>query len=969
MYLRQEEVCYSSFAEMWSKGYGSKSFSAVRDDEADLRNLPLSERLLFTQSNGRALLGHDARGRLHFLCVPHESDYAIPSGGPRVGGQFDGHIGQFYQTDAALLLGKLRYEIELAGGYVYEAAGRDAETYYLDHVLPVTKSEFPHLSARVYSLAPILEESARKVSPTHPLPGPSGALYGLDLTNTGGAPLRGKVRLRFDPRFLIQCERFDDGPYEDKARAPRFCEWDGRLFKCGLPEASMALQMLGAQTRGMPETPEIFAEFELEPGESRDFCTVVACAPTMREIDAALGTLYRHTAFEWIQISLAFWRKRLGNLEIEMRGFPEWGERYRDMHLRFILDNFNCISLGASGEMLVNWQGAPSHGLARMWGIDVEPTAISVMYAVPEIGPSAIRYMLDHNVPQYSVYPDHSTPIFVAPFILAGKYLELTGDRAFFSEPGIMEKFRAHLRGLLRCKHPDCALFSSRYASDLITFNRYDYMTNVKVWLALKSYAAIQRAVGEDPSPAEALMDGVRRDLARLLEADGPFGRQIKGGSNLGECEGERFYNRDDEPYYCGEDSFTCMAPVYGLYGFDYAPWRNLHKCARSLFLPNYDPEYQSLRELHYGMNPSGTGYTLRLGGSVAREEMARSLSILFQRLDATGSLFWWPRGENKRRVLTRCSQGQGSWVQQSVEQWMGLRLDALAGELRVCPQGLASALSLRGIRMGNHVFDVEWRETEQESALRVVNRVGPALKLIFGQRPFGAGAEGGLRETSCALPEGGEARLTCPARRNEETMDPDEVGKAEARAFAEGGAAFGAYGMLMPNLYSGPCDVFQLRFVALFDRAVSDAAVTVEVPEGWKIAQKAPFVWEDEPEFAGRTARAVIGRAEPYRHCVAAFHVLLPRKWIGANHVLLSSNPFSARRDGAPQELWIRAGERAEGGVVRAELSWTGGSRTTSIPVKILPAAEFEARFDRILRGPAKAACASRESDATKGE
>ncbi|MFR9254542.1 MAG: hypothetical protein ACLVJ6_02890 [Merdibacter sp.] len=123
-----------------------------------------------------------------------------------------------------------------------------------------------------------------------------------------------------------------------------------------------------------------------------------------------------------------------------------------------------------------------------------------------------------------------------------------------------MQKFRA----LLRCKHGERTLFSSRYASDLITFNRYDYMTNVKVWLALKSYGAIQRAVGEDPAETDALMKALQKDMQAVLEAEGPFGRQIRGGANLGECLDERFYNRDDEFYYW-EDSFTCSAALWAV--------------------------------------------------------------------------------------------------------------------------------------------------------------------------------------------------------------------------------------------------------------------------------------------------------------------------------------------------------------------------------------------------------------------
>ena len=952
MYLRKQELCYESFDALWAEGYRSEHFRARRDDEVDRHNLNLSERLLFTQSNGRALLGHDARGRMHFLCVPHTEDYAIPSGGPYVGGQFDGHIGQFYQTDAAMLLGKIRYEIEMAGGYVCEAASQDAVSVYLDHVLPVTESRYPHLTVRTFSLAPIVEEDSRPVSSIHPLPGPAGAIYGMHLTNTGTAPLRGRVRLRFDQRFVIQNETFGDGVYEDKGKAPLRSEWDGKLLKCYHPEASAAIQFLGAEMRGMPETPELFCAFELKPGEERSFCTVAAAGPSMRDIDAALGTLYRHTALEWINITLSFWKKRLGDLSIEMSDCPGWGTRYRDMHLRFILDDFNCLSFDSAGRMLVNWQGAPSHGLARLWGIDIEPTVISVLYAVPEIGPSAVRYMLTHNTPRYSIYPDHSTPILVAPLIIAGKYLDLTGDCAFFTrDVSVMEGLRENMRMLLSCLHGEHAMFSSRYASDLITFNRYDYMTQVKCWVALKSYAAILRAVGEDASETEALMARMSEAMRELMECDGPFGRQIRGGTNAGECAEERFYNRDDRSYYCGEDSFTCMAPLYGLYGFDYEPWRNLHLCARSLFLPNYDPEYRSLRELHYGMNPSGTGNTLRLGGSVTRGEMKEGLSILFDRLDLTGSLFWWPRGENKRRVLTRCSQGQGSWVQQSTEQWLGLRLDAAEGVLRFCPQGLPTELRLRGVRLGRFTFDIDWIEASDETRLRIVNRSSRDFRFIFGRRVPGEGAEGALRESFYELPAGGEVEAAFGAEARRPQADMTQVGRAELRLLGRDGVVFGAYGMVMPNLYFGPCDVFQLRFVTVFDREIDGATVTVSVPEGWQIAAKENFHWDDEPDFKGRTAAVRMRRLEACRHGVAAFNVLLPTELIGSNQALLSRHAFDME-DGEAQRLLIRSDRTCAAGTIRAELQYDGGSRVAELPVQLLEKAEFEAYFDRMIRG-----------------
>ena len=137
-----------------------------------------------------------------------------------------------------------------------------------------------------------------------------------------------------------------------------------------------------------------------------------------------------------------------------------------------------------------------------------------------------------------------------------------------------------------------------------------------------------------------------------------------------------------------------------------------------------------------------------------------------------------------------------------------------------------------------------------------------------------------------------------------------------------------------------------------MFDHAVEGAEVTVEVPEGWQIAAKQNFHWDDEPDFDGRTAVIPMKRVEAYRHGVAAFNVLLPRELIGANQALLSKHPFGGADDGKPQRLLIRSDKAFDAGVIRAELKFDGGNRIVELPVQVLPEAAFEDHFDRMIRG-----------------
>ena len=121
MHLRGN-VIYNTWENFWKEAYKSSYFRAQYDENSERTDWSLSERQLFTQSNGRTLLGQDTMGRLHFLCTPHDKIYAVPSGGTDLGGQFKGYIGQYYQNDTALLLGKMKYDLELHNGLMISGA-------------------------------------------------------------------------------------------------------------------------------------------------------------------------------------------------------------------------------------------------------------------------------------------------------------------------------------------------------------------------------------------------------------------------------------------------------------------------------------------------------------------------------------------------------------------------------------------------------------------------------------------------------------------------------------------------------------------------------------------------------------------------------------------------------------------------------------------------------------------------------
>lgn len=958
MHLRRK-ASYQNWDEFWRNAYHSSWFQANYDTTSELTDWSLSERQLFVQSNGRVLLGQDTMGRLHFACTPHDKIYAVPSGGTDMGGQFKGHIGQYYQNDTALFLGKMRYDLEMDSGMLLSAANEFSVTEYTDYFLPTTRTEYPQMQARVFSFAPVMEEESRPQSSIHPLPGPAAVMFCMEVKNTSGATLRGKVRLFFEQKFVNQFEHYGKR-FEDYTQNPYRAEWDQKLLILWHPEACAAVQFLGAVQEGEATNPRIYIPFELKEGESRLFTTVIALTPHREEIYRNLGIIYQHTALEWVNITADFWKKRLGKMESGIREAEEMGKKYSDMHIRFILDNFNCLSFNEQGDLLTNWQGAPSHSLSRLWGIDIEPDVVSVMYAVPEVGPRAIEYLVKRNAPRFSLYSDHSIFFYIAPLLIAGKYLELTGDAAYFKKhPDVTAGLEEVYQGMLAHKHKEYALFTSHYASDLIVFKKYDYGANVQCYYALKSWSMILEVLGRDATEALQLLKQMPGDMAAHMEADGPFGKQITGGNNLEENQ-DRFYIPDDIYYYGGEDTATVLAPLYGLYEFDYEPYVNLHRFARSMYITSYDPEFQTMRELHFGMNPSATGCTLRLGGSYTRKEMLKTLEILYDRLDETGSLFWWPRAYNKKRCLTRCSQGQGAWVQQSMEQWYGLRMDALHHTLTIKPQGLLSSYHLEGIRLGNYIFDVEYEEKDGETRFLVKNKNQCDLKVQFAVRQFGAGAQGN-RDTMITdradIAEGETIERvyqTAPLEAEEA-----EIERQECTDLAEQGVLFAPYGIVMPKLSFNDCQIFLLRFViSHLEETWKKVKVELQLPDGWKAAEKKYYMWDYQPVFREDSRKAIceVGELEANTHGVAGFYVNLPDKLIGGEKsVMLSEHPFpqNAGEKMKAVTLYVE-GEKSENlePITAILMADDEEKERYQLPVQVLSKEEYGQKFDEMYHG-----------------
>ena len=900
------------------------------------RHPRISEELLFIQSNTRLVSGQDARGDLRFLALPTRT-YPVPTGLEGVNPEIGYGAGMFEGFD--FVRGPpLAYQIQLQGQEAPSSLvseGSENQTYYAAHFLPLTRAMFQGLEVMITSYAPVSDDPGTAPLAPAPLPGPPGLYYVLRIRNTGNSAVAGSVFLNV--------------PAELDGRTAEAIQNGSTLILSG-PQGALGVELrLG---RWEPEGEKVYRarrRIELAPGEEVILETRVAMG-RFADILPTILELYMRPALDRLNATAGFWRERLGSLSVSAADAGRESELSRDVYIRCVLDNFCCLQTDAGGKMVSFFQGVPREG--TIWGIDYEPTLVSLLPVVPELVRSGIEFVAARNRPPRSPYPEHSPAILVAPVIISRKWLETTGDLSLFQEPAtLMQRFERIFADLGRLRSPAHDLYAARYSSDGPVGRRYDHGTNAKIAYAFDSYAYLLDALGR-PDEARQHREASRAvtgAMTRLMVTEGPFGSQLSGGTNLGEEPGE-FYLPEDLPYYDGEDTGTHLAPVYGLYDFNFGPWVNVHRWARSVFCPNFEPEMGALRWGWKYSPVTGTGFVSRLAGSVSRSEMRQSLEVLAAHgADVTGSIFWWPIAADYKRGLARCSQGQGSWAWQYLEQWLGLRVDALSRTLSFGPRGLPTRIDWDGLTLGPATFDVSWSETSDGASVRIVNRNSQPWKVRIGLRPFGTGAETQLdwHEFSVA---GGESL----ARGLQRSPAPQTVvgagqviAKTEARELAVDGVVFKRHGTVdpLPEGYQlWEDEHLDFRFFIRNASGVDWAETRVDLvcPSGWFVEPRPSGSWPMPGNWAESRAAAAIGSLAPLEASVAAFRVRGPHRYAVEELTRRKSWHYPTQA-GTTVRLPSRDVRDVEECECRAELAATGPggeawTRRLSLPVRIEP-------------------------------
>jgi hypothetical protein len=908
---------------------------------------------LFTQSNARVLLGHAANGSLRFVALP---TCVYPA--PTQTGEYGLGPGMYHHFDVAMYAGDLSYRILLEGSNEeIDLAGnsRENETHYADYFLPLTTTSHSNLDILLFSLAPVAPDGDKAPLAPAPLPGPPGAIYGLHLHNHNSQPVRGKV--------ILQAGDLLVGHYEDAKPELRALKQPGvdlrqHTLILTRPEGSVGIHLHNGKWVKLDAPFEAEVAFTIAPGGDTLIETHIALGQSHSAVMEAIFGLHLHTTLDWINYTAGFWRTRLGNLEVEATGASQYASLSREVHLRSIFDNFNCLQTDAAGNLIAHWQGAPSHGYGTVWGIDVEPTAVSVVHACPEITRQTMLFFMERSRAPKGP-PDHSVPILVAPVVIARQWLQVSGDTAFLqTHPEVMQAMEGILQTLLDLENPAGPLYPSRYSSDGVVGRRYDYGTNVKVWYTFDSMAYIWRELGQ-PDKAAFYAEkaaAIQKAIHNSMMANGPFGAQISGGTNLDQEPGT-FYLPEEALYYDGEDTSSMLAPVYGVCDYADPAWINYHRFARSLFHAGYDPEFDTL--YWHPAEPAvfdGTAYFSRLGGSVTPAEMREGLETLRSAsIDpVTGSVFWWPHGLEYKRSLTRCSQGQGAWAWQYFQQWLGLTVDAPHQKLTFAPRGLLTEINWPDFRSGSNRFAIQWSETGAEATATIRNDNPEAWTVQVGFRQPGAGALGEIEWQKQVLQPGETAVFHTTGTPAEPLgMDRAAMAAVEVQAFGTEGVIFKRVG---PALLWGHWDTelqwrwdvmpMALRFVVLNGTEIdwTDVSVTLKTHDGWQAQGRPTRYWTRPDRMAAGSIPLALGSLPASEHTVAAFWLKAPFNFENVNRWEDPQRPFHApSQPGEGLEVLARRIETAQETVFTARLSATTVDgqrveRSLNVPVKLIP-------------------------------
>lgn len=450
-------------------------------------------------------------------------------------------------------------------------------------------------------------------------------------------------------------------------------------------------------------------------------------AEALRQTEVLLRS---RPAAAWHQQTLAWHRVRVGQLSIPENPFwPEFLVRMSELCRQPIMYQTD----GSSGGMFIGSNLQDSEMWNRnLWMKDCFYEVLPMALLAPGLCADAIPFFVDRGMPTAPYgrglerFPDaapetHSLSLSLAPFVLAGKYNEATGDTAWFKAyPALLETARERFKSILDSrKDKDIFLFPSMYISDGDARGDWHTGSNLLAWYAFHAMARIAAEAYGDTGLASdwaGIANRIAQDLRTRCTGDSPQGRRYFEGAKR---DGSFIREKD------GEESDMALMPFYGFTSAD-DPALILH---HRIGMSTANPLYSEALDAIWWHDNSWHGTTFpawitALAGVTGENELNQRLERIAALSDLDGSVWWWPYryGETDRQAVSRgpvkCAWAAGVFICKVIHDIMGLRVDVPARQVTFRPFHPWSGFSWKTCHMGTALFDFD---DHSETAKRTI--------------------------------------------------------------------------------------------------------------------------------------------------------------------------------------------------------------------------------------------------------
>ncbi|MHC4983683.1 MAG: hypothetical protein ACYTF6_11050 [Planctomycetota bacterium] len=652
-----------------------------RNPESYYNRLDTSE-LTFDVSNNQILCSITAEGLLEHAC----SLKGVSRGGP------DANFVGAYVTKHVAAGGPWPFAVQVAGREakaLHELPGVAADL--LGVVLPLFTYRLGALRARQLVFAPFSVGDVEN--------SPRALIVALEVRNEGSSPCNAAIV-----------------PPRPEAAGSR--------------EQIVPLDVGGMNSAGR-------CEFSLAAGERRVFSFAIGLGRDAEEARAAVQAVRRRTPLQWLNETLAYHARRLGELSIPEG--PFWAESFVRMAE---LSRQSVLRLPDGGYGGSFWgsrfTGPDAWETPFVWLKDAYHAMLPMGMLHPSLCADAALWFLEWGMPEAPFgrrlrrFPaigrvNHSLSNALAAFQLAGEYYRTTGDGEFFlSHPELLSRAGEIFQELLTSRRGEVFLFPSLYISDGDARGDYHTGSNVVACDALAKMARLAREVYHDRALADEWAESaekLRRAIFSRCVGEDATGRRFFEGANA---------DGTFVPGHDGEETDTTLMPFYGLCEQDDEALLSHARLALSDANPLYWPEMDGVwwtdGEERFGA--TFPAWMTALAGAADEAELARRLERIRRLTDLDGSVWWWPyrAGATDPAAPTRepsgmkCGWAAGVYLCLFVDNIIGLWADRPARAVSFRPFCPWSEFAWKQCRLGESVFDVSYCRRASEVSCEIVN-------------------------------------------------------------------------------------------------------------------------------------------------------------------------------------------------------------------------------------------------------